>query len=317
VQRLRDGVSAPRRTREIVVPASIGNLGPGFDTLGLAVSLYLRARVTRRIEDGQGRLVCTFMDGAPSGKNRIQQAFDALPARNGRASSLEVEIRSDIPQQAGLGSSAAATIAGLRLRELADGRRPVDQILAAAYRLERHPDNAAAALFGGLTTSSVSADGRVTVGQWQWPATWRLIVATPETQLSTSESRRALPDSVPFNDVIFNLQRLGQLLSAVQSRSAAGLSDAFGDRCHQPYRERLVPALRRALVLQHPDMMGVCLSGAGPSVVAFARRNLASVERALSGIYKKEGVPCIVRTLRVHPSSAAGSGGTSGTRGSA
>lgn len=283
-----------------MVPASIGNLGPGFDTLGLAVSLYLRVRVTRRADDGRGRLVTHFLDGLPAGQNRIERAFEALPARSTQLPSLEVEVRSDIPQRAGLGSSAAATIAGLRLRELVDGRRPVDELMSVANSLERHPDNAAAALFGGLTASCVVEGGRVTVGRWKWPARWRVLVATPDAGLSTAASRQALPAAVPLADAVFNLQRLARLLGAVQSRNAADLAGAFEDRCHQPYRQPLVPALGRALALKHPDVLGVCLAGAGPSVVVFARRNVAAIARLLGAIYEEDGLACTVRTLGVH-----------------
>lgn len=291
--------------REIVVPASIGNLGPGFDTLSLAVSLYLRVHVTRRIDDGRGRLITRFLDGLPAGQNRIERAFEALPARSKRLASLEVEVRSDIPQRAGLGSSAAATIAGLRLRELVDGRRPADELMSTAFSLERHPDNAAAALFGGLTTSCVMAGGRVAVGRWKWPASWRVLVATPDAGLATAQSRRVLPATVPLADAVFNLQRVARLLAAVQSRHAADLAGAFEDRCHQSYRQALVPGLRHALALNHPDVLGVCLGGAGPSVVVVARRNLAAISRLLGAIYEKEGLACTVRTLRVHEEGEA------------
>jgi homoserine kinase len=294
------GARLVRGAKEIVVPASLGNLGPGFDTVSLAVSLYLRVRVIRRIDDGRGRLITRFLDGPPRGQNRIARAFSAMPARKQALPSLEVEVRSDIPQRAGLGSSAAATIAGLRLRALVDGTRPWQELLTVANRLERHPDNAAAALFGGLTTSCVMPGGHVNVGRWEWPPTWRMVVATPEAELSTAESRRSLPSVVPLADAVFNFHRLAQLLSAVRSRSAAELAGAFDDRCHQPYRIRLVPALRRALALKHPDVLGVCLAGAGPSVVVFARRNLGTVAGLLRAVYEKSGTPVVVRTLRVH-----------------
>jgi homoserine kinase len=101
-----------RVTREIRVPGSVGNVGPGFDTLGLAVALYLRVRVREIVNDGRGRLVSRFIDGAPQGQNRIEQAFHALAPRRVRRASIAVDVRNGIPQQAGLGSSAAATIAG-------------------------------------------------------------------------------------------------------------------------------------------------------------------------------------------------------------
>lgn len=305
MQRVKSKYAVPRVGSEIVVPGSIANLGPGFDTLALAVSLYLKVRVTRVIDDGDGRLTCRFGDAPPLGHNHIRRAFDAFPAKRGRRPSLEVEVTSDIPQRAGLGSSAAAAIAGLRLRELVDGPVDPDEMLSAAFRLDRHPDNVAAALLGGLTSSSVS-DGRVSVARWRWPEEWRLIVATPDVPLLTSASRRVLPKKVSLADAVFNLQRVALLLGAVESGRPAGLRAALADRLHQPYRQRVVPGLREALALRHPDVMGVCLSGAGPSVVVFARRRFGAAAEALAAVYRKARVPCSIRTLKAHPGSDGG-----------
>jgi homoserine kinase len=284
---------------EIAVPGSIGNLGPGFDTLGLAVSLYLRVRVTQVTPDGKARLICRFIDAAPAAANLIARAFHAPPRPRVR-DSIEVEIRSGIPQRAGLGSSAAATVAGLRLRDALDGRRPLEELAAAACRLEGHPDNAVAALFGGLTSSCVLPGGAIKVTRWRWPPSWRIVVVTPDLQLSTTRSRDVLPEEVPLEDAVFNLQRLAHLLGAVTRKDAGALGLALDDRCHQRYRQSLVPVLRDALRLRHEDLLGVCLSGAGPSVVAFTNSNVAEVGRAMTRLYRRAGVACTIRTLRVH-----------------
>ena len=285
--------------RVIQVPASIGNLGPGFDTLGLAVSLHLRATVLKKIDDGRGRLITHYAQPRPRGDDGIARAFRLEPFRTKRPPSLEVEVVSDIPERAGLGSSAAATITGLKLRQLCDGPVSDDELLRVACQLEGHPDNAAAAMFGGLTSSSVDDDGRVTVSRWRWPASWTLVIATPHVELSTRLSRRAIPKAIPLPDVVFSLQRLAMLLHAVETRNPSRMSAALEDRVHQPYRERLVPALRRALDARHADLLGVCLSGAGPSVVAIARRNPGAVARMMTAVYRKDGVPCTVRVQRV------------------
>jgi homoserine kinase len=289
-----------KRRCDIVVPASIANLGPGLDTLGLAVGLYLRVRVTAVIEDGRGRLACRFLDGPLGGPNRIQRAFAALKPARRRSPSLEVDIESDIPQRAGLGSSAAATIAGLRLREMLDGARAGDEILSAASKIEGHPDNAAAALFGGVTSCCRRDDGTIAVARWPWPSRWRVIVATPEVELATSVSRRALPTTIPLADAVFNVQRVALLLGALQSGRVPDMREALRDKAHQPYRQRLVPGLRRLLALRHPDVIGICLSGAGPSVAAFASGNAAVVEKLVAQVYAKERIPCTVRTVKVH-----------------
>ncbi len=288
---------------EVVVPGSIGNLGPGFDTLGLAIGLYLRVRIARIARDSRGDVTFRFIDAEPLGDNRIRSAFDLVGPPRRESPSIEVEVRSEIPQRAGLGSSAAATIAGFRLRELLDNRRlPMDTMLSAGTSLEGHPDNIAAILSGGLTNSCVAASGRITVGRWRWPEAWRIVVATPDARLETAISRRALPESLPFRDARFNLERLSLLLHAVATRRAGELAEALEDRVHQPYREHLVPAFRAAMEFRHPDLLGGCLSGSGASVAFFARRNVAAIRRAVERLYERERVPCTVRVLRVHQS---------------
>jgi homoserine kinase len=186
------------------------------------------------------------------------------------------------------------------LRELVDGPRSQGELLAFARRLERHPDNVAAALTGGLTSTWVREDGSVGVSGWQWPPAWRIVVATPDVPLSTAASRRALPREVPLADTVFNLQRLALLLAAVRERRADLMAEAFADRVHQPYRRPLVPLLQRMLRLQHPDLLGVCLSGAGPSTAAFVARNPDGIGREIARIYRSAGISCTIRTLEAH-----------------
>jgi homoserine kinase len=289
-----------RPGQEIVVPASIANLGPGFDTLGVAVTLYLRVRIADVVDDGRGRLECRFAGGPLGGPNRIEEAFERFSSRRRRRPSLVVDVRSDIPLRSGLGSSAAATIAGLRLGELIEGRRSADELLRQATEIEGHPDNAAPALLGGLTSCCVAEDGSIAVTQWPWPAKWRIVVATPDAELATSVSRRALPRRVPLPDAVFNLQHLALLLGALRTGNAADFREALRDRVHQPYRARLVPGLHRVLGVRHPDVIGFCLSGAGPSIAAFTSGRTAAAERMLRDGYRKERIACTVRTVRVH-----------------
>ena len=289
-----------RAGHTIVVPASIANLGPGFDTLGVAVGLYLRVRVTAIVNDGRGRLECRFADRPLVGPNRIEEAFRMFPGRKRRAPSLVIEVHSDIPFRSGLGSSAAATIAGLRLGAFVNGRVSGDELLRAATKIEGHPDNAAPALLGGVTSCCMRDDGSVGVTQWPWPPKWRIVVATPEAELATPVARRALPRRLPLADAVFNLQHLGLLLGALHSGNAEDFREALRDRVHQPYRERLVPGLRRVLRVRHPDVIGFCLSGAGPSIAAFTTGRTAAAERVLRDTYRKERIACTVRTVNVH-----------------
>ena len=289
----------------VAVPGSTSNLGPGFDALSVAVDLFLRVQVLER-RPGAADLDLTFEGAPPCGENRIESAFRLAGARFGRPSAgLRARVTSDIPMAAGLGSSAAATIAGLELYQRAAGVRldPGD-ILAAATALEGHPDNAAAALLGGLTLSCQTADGRVIARAWDWPADVRLVVATPELPLETRAARAVLPASIPLADAVANLQRALLLVRALGAGEYDDLREALADRWHQPARAALVPGLREALAIDHPSVLGVCLSGAGPSVLALAAPGRAEeAARVLGDVYRHLGVPHTIRNLAAHPAA--------------
>jgi homoserine kinase len=211
---------------------------------------------------------------------------------------------------AGLGSSAAATVAGLRLFEHIAGPQPDSVLLAAATSLEGHADNAAPALFGGLN-SVLQIEGADPMAlRWAWPAELKLVVATPAVGLATAKARAALPESLPRTDAIFNLQRVLTLVHALQHAEYDRLREAVKDRWHQPARASLVPLLGEALAIDHPDVLGAFLSGAGPSVAVLARSGTTAVEQLLTAMYEEARVPATVRTLAVHdgasrPSEAA------------
>jgi homoserine kinase len=292
-------VFADRGEIEITVPASVANLGPGFDVLAVAVQLYLRLRV--RPADGTNHLHFNFVGQQLKGENYIERAFRFLARQRSAAfPSLEIDVHCDIPIRSGLGSSAAATVAGLRLYEaIMEPMQPRD-LLNAAVALEGHPDNVSAALLGGLTASCELPDGSTSAVSLNWPRALQLIVGTPEVNLSTTAARSVLPERIVRHDAVFNMQRIAHLLYALQSEDFSLLNEALSDRLHQPYRQKLIPGLDQALMLDHPDVLGVCLSGAGPSVVVFATQSFAAIERLLSNIYEGLRLPYQVRTLAVH-----------------
>jgi homoserine kinase len=284
---------------EIVVPGSVANLGGGFDTLGVAVELYLRARIVDVQDDGRARLTVAHSHPPVSGGNAVERAFELAARRTGRRGpTVTVDVTSDVPMAAGLGSSAAATVAGLRVFERVTGALDDSELLRIATEAEGHADNAAPALFGGLNSVVDVEGGSPYALRWQWPQDLRLIVATPVVGLSTAKARAALPREVPRTDAVFNMQRVLGLVHALQCRQYDRLREAVKDRLHQSARSSLVPLLREALDLEDPDVLGAFLSGAGPSVALLALRETAVAER-LSSMYERAGVEATVRTLAV------------------
>lgn len=296
-----------RPTSDLAVPASVANLGGGFDTLAVAVQLYLRVRVVDVRADGQARLTVVRSTPEVRGRNAVERAFETIVRRTGvNAPSVSVEVESEIPMAAGLGSSAAATVAGLRVFEhVTDAELSGRTLLGVASSLEGHADNAAAALYGGLT-SVVERDGEDPVAlRWHWPGDLRLVVVTPSAGLSTSRARAALPEAVPRRDAVFNLQRVLSLVHALQHGEYDRLREATRDRLHQPARTALIPQLTTVLALEDPEILAAFLAGAGPSMALVARRDFARLERLLASIYEGAGSAATVRTLDVHQTVGA------------
>ena len=287
---------------EVRVPGSVANLGGGFDTLGVAVQLYLRATIVDVRDDGGAKLVVTKSTPPVRGGNALERAFEAIARRTGRpAPTVFVEVASDVPMAAGLGSSAAASVAGLRIFERVTGSIADSTLLAAATDVEGHADNAAPALFGGLTSVLQVEQGEPIALRWSWPDDLRLVVATPAVGLATAKARAALADSMPRADAIFNLQRVLSLVHALQHREYGRIREGVKDRWHQPARASLVPLLGEVVGLKDPDVLGAFLSGAGPSVAAIARSEAASrVERLFASMYEQAGVEATVRILAAH-----------------
>ena len=265
------------RRRLVRVPASSANLGPGYDVLAAALSMHLELEVTEASEFGVDAGGLQVPDDR---SNLVVRAFERLHPADG----LHFRIDSELPLAAGLGSSAAAIVAGLmaaeHMFELALGP---EQLLAHAAEIEGHPDNVADALLGGLTVSCAAADGTVTAVSLPVPPRLTWVTLIPETSSSTAEARAVLPASVPRADAVFNVQRVALLLAAMQAGRHDALGPALDDRLHQPYRLPRLPGAE-ALIAGAYDhgAAGAALSGAGPSVIAICDSPVTahSVEKA-------------------------------------
>jgi len=291
---------------EVRVPASTANLGAGFDCLGLALEMYLSVRATvlskpggRARVRGRGVRGTAELPSDPD-QNLIARAMRLTAEREGFSlPRVRLAVTNEIPVAGGLGSSAAATVAGVALAFAVTGR-PIakDAALRYATEMEGHPDNVAAALLGGLVVTLSRPDGTVAAVRKDWPKVIRLIVATPSIKLETKKSRAVLAASVSRVDAIFNLQRAALFVAALDERRYDLLWDAMQDRLHQSARQALIPGLAEALALPRmPGLLGIALSGAGPSAVALATGRYDEIGKALARCFEKHGLAPTVRQL--------------------
>jgi homoserine kinase len=299
-----------RQSFEVRVPASTANLGAGFDCFGLALQLYLTVRATvqpgadaRTVVHSHGIDGSANLPTAPE-ENLILRAMQhAAERENLQLPHVHLDVHNEIPIAAGLGSSAAAIVAGISLAfALSKRKLPQQTALRLAADLEKHTDNISAALLGGLVVSFVAADNRVVAVRKNWPKEIRVIAATPKMSLETSASRAALPKTVDHADAVHNLQRSALFLAVLDAKRYDLLWDAMQDRLHQSYREALVPGLARVLQIPRmPGLLGLALSGAGPSVVALATNHFNEIGKAIVSCFGGTGRRATVRKLAVAP----------------
>lgn len=323
-------------------PATSANMGPGFDTLGIAVGLYDEFAFTV-LGSGPSRAV-TYDEGSPAtdggraaarpavptdGTNLAIRAFKAFYTDVGlRAPEVEVTCRSRIPVGRGLGSSAAAITAGITAAEAmlgcggdvdADGDDATDAAtglqrrLDLAARIEGHPDNTSACILGGMVASAQVASSvlwaRVPLG-----ARLNGVVAIPETVLSTKIARNVLPSNVPHSDAVFNVGRVALLVASMVSGDLRNLHWATEDRLHQPYRASLAPGMASAMRLAvEAGALGAYVSGAGPSVMALVAegRQSGAVAEAMGTAFAQSRMECTIMNL---PMGAPGAGVLRGQR---
>ncbi len=255
----------------VKVPATTANLGPGFDTLGLALSLYDELTVTVREQPG----VFVEVLGVGAGEvptdetNLVVTAIAYTFARYGQElPGLNLVARNSIPHGRGLGSSGAAIVSGiLAAKGLLEGIVEIDSrgLLALATDMEGHPDNVAPALFGGLTIAWMTPEGpehkKLIVHRGVSP-----IVFVPETTMSTALARSLQPSSVPHEDAIFNVSRSALLIASL-IQSPELLLAATEDKLHQSYRASAMPETDALIQMLRKNGLAAVVSGAGPSLL--------------------------------------------------
>ena len=252
------------RRRLIRVPASSANLGPGYDVLAAAVSLVLELEVE---ETGEFSLDAGGLDVSTGRDNLVVRAFESLHSADG----IAFHLRSEIPLARGLGSSAAAIVAGLlaadHLYELALSK---EEMLEKATAIEGHPDNVAAAIYGGFVICGAGEEGAPSAARFDPPGGLEAIAVIPTEEVSTERAREAIPADVPLTDAVANISAASRLVLGLQTADLDLVAAGLADRLHQPHRRELYPRSME-LVDEATDLgaLGATISGAGPTVLVW------------------------------------------------
>ncbi|KAF2416131.1 phosphoribosylformylglycinamidine cyclo-ligase [Tothia fuscella] len=326
----------------IRVPCSSANIGPGFDVIGLALSIHLEIHITTSNSNSSTGCTISYEGQGkedvpldPEANLITRTALYVLKCHGQRVfpSGTHVHIVNPIPLGRGLGSSGAAVVGGVALgNEVGKLGLSKARMLDFCLMIERHPDNVAAALYGGLVAAYLNEldpkdterieiplsevlpapAGGVDTGlkppeppfnighykKFKWAKEIKCIAIIPAYEVPTADARGALPDNYSRKDLVFNLQRMALLATSLgESPPDPGMIyEGMQDRVHQPYRSGLIPGLTELLKSvtpkSHPGLLGVCLSGAGPTILALATHNFDGIAQHIIQHFSKKGLTC-------------------------
>lgn len=299
----------PRVGQGVVVhvPATTANVGPGFDCLGAALALdnvfemrcleWGSQRFDLIIESQEG----SHLRGGPD--NLVYRSAQRVWKEAGEEPvGLEARVRLAVPPARGLGSSATAIVAGLMgANALVGEPLSKEKLLELAIDIEGHPDNVVPSLVGGLCMTARAASHRWRVVRCEWSPEVVAVVAIPAIRLTTSEARRAMPKAIPVADAVVNLGALTLLLQGLRTGNGDLITDGMHDRLHEPYRWGLIPGGQkvREAALQ-AGAWGCVISGAGPSLLALCRAEVAdAVRREMLVAWHRAGVEARGEVLSV------------------
>ena len=287
------------------VPATSANLGSGFDTLGMALSLYNVFNVRELLPEG--RFTCDVIgEGAyelsDAGSNMVVESYLRACAEWGVSPrGLALECHNVIPLCRGLGSSSTAVVAGVVLADAVSGRRTDEaELLRVMTLIEGHPDNVVPCCLGGMTVCCWDGENLRYVKLPPLPDDMHVVAAVPDVRVRTHDARQVLPELVRFGDAVFNLGRASLLCAAWATGRWDLLSWGMDDRLHQPYRSSLFPGGRD--ILDHirglPGCVAVAISGSGPTMVALVRGAPGMVASAMCRTFSEHDVPSQFFVLR-------------------
>lgn len=279
------------------IPATSANLGSGFDTLGMALSLYNVFNVTELLPKGEYR--CEIIgEGAreltdPKNNLVVKTIRECCDEWGVDTPGFAITCNNVIPLCRGLGSSAGAVVGGVLIAEAFSGKQiDKQELLRMMTRIEGHPDNVAPCYLGGMTVSCWDGKELRYVRLPELPEDFHVVVAVPDVRVKTSDARNALPQSVEFSDAVFNLGRAALLTAAWATGKWEHLSWGMDDKLHQQYRAKLFPGgdviLER--VRNVPGCVATSISGSGPSVLALVQGNPRRVAETMCATFSEYGV---------------------------
>lgn len=279
---------------KVRVPGTTANCGPGFDSVGIACTIYNELELELR--DDHQLIIEVHGEGCKNipcdDRNVIWKSMQTVFKKAGfDCQGARLKMVNNVPLSRGLGSSAAAIVAGLAAANAALGSKFSKQdIFQMATEIEGHPDNVAPAVFGGVTLS-ILKDGVAETLSFMPDKPLKMVVAVPAFNLSTKLARKVLPLDVPLKDAIFNISRTALLVGSLCKGDFSHLRNALEDSLHQPYRTQLIPGMMEVFAAANENgAFGAALSGAGPCLIAFADREMQNIGEAMVKAFNENGV---------------------------
>jgi homoserine kinase len=291
----------------VTVPATTANLGPGFDCLGAALTLWNQFTFALRAPTGQPVEITVSGSEAERVKtdtsNLVYQALTRFYDHfNQSPPPVQITIQLGIPLARGLGSSATAIVGGLMgANGLAGFPMTQEQILQMAIDMEGHPDNVVPALLGGCRLAATTPSTGWQICEIPWHPDVVPVVAIPNFELSTQAARQVLPTSYSRGDAVFNAAHLGLLVRGLETGNGIWLNAALQDRIHQPYRQSLIPGYAAVqAAAMDAGAHGMVISGAGPTLLALATPEVAeAVQSAMESAWADQGTPALVKVVQL------------------
>ena len=279
------------------VPASTSNLGPGFDTLGLALKLHNQISVRETDEPVIERVDSQRNSTAANAMSR--EAASAFFKRSQiKPHGAQIEVKGELPVSGGLGSSVTVRLGIVyALNELNGRPLGAAAMLDLVTELEQHPDNAGPALFGGFVVAGI-INGAVHYRRFSVPATVKFVVCCPEYEVATEKARALLPKQVPLRDAVENLRRVALITAIFATGDYTLLRGLFDDKLHQPYRQKLTPMFSDVVTAGvEAGALGGWLSGSGPAIVCITEQKERAVADAMASVYAKLRIRCQTHIL--------------------